>query len=92
MFTAIPPVKVVAAPPPLLLPLLLTTALRQPPAEDECELQNESYVSMVVLCVPVPTVDVTGPGAVGISNVFEGRNDERDTGVCRCVDADGGGF
>lgn len=92
VFTAIPPVKVVAAPPPLLLLLLLTTALRQPPAEDECELQNESYVSMVVLCVPVPTVEVTGPGAVGISNVFEGRNDERDTGVCRCVDADGGGF
>lgn len=59
-----------------LLPLLLTIALRQPPAEDECELQNESYVSIVVLCVAVPTVDVTGPGAVGMSNVFDGRNDE----------------
>ena len=67
---------------PLLLPLLLLTiVLRQPPAEDECELQNESYVSIVVCCVPVPTVDVTGPGAVGMSNVFDGRNG---------VDADGG--
>jgi hypothetical protein len=77
--------------PLLLLLLLLTIALRQPPAEDECELQNESYVSIVVLCVPVPTVDVTG-GAVGMSNVFDGRNDEREAGECGCVDADGGGF
>ena len=69
---------------PLLLPLLLLTiVLRQPPAEDECELQNESYVSIVVCCVPVPTVDVTGPGAVGMSKVFDGRNG---------VDAEGGGF
>jgi len=72
----------------LLLLLLLTIALRQPPAEDECELQNESYVSIVVLCVPVPTVDVTGPGAVGMSNVFDGRNDDE----CGWVDADAGGF
>jgi hypothetical protein len=78
--------------PLLLLLLLLTIALRQPPAEDECELQNESYVSIVVLCVPVPTVDVTGPGAVGMSNVFDGRNDEREADECGCVDADGGGF
>jgi hypothetical protein len=77
---------------PLLLLLLLTIALRQPPAEDECELQNESYVSIVLLCVPVPTADVTGPGAVGMSNVFDGRNDEREAGECGCVDADGGGF
>jgi hypothetical protein len=75
---------------PLLLLLLLTVAVRQPPADDECELQNESYVSMVVLCVPVPTVDVTGPGAVGMSNVFDGRN-EREADECG-VDADGGGF
>ena len=78
--------------PPLLLLLLLTIALRQPTAEDECELQNESYVSIVVLWVPVPTVDVTGPGAVGMSNVFDGRNDEREAGECGCVDADGRGF
>jgi hypothetical protein len=71
----------------LLLLLLLTIALRQPPAEDECELQNESYVSIVLLCAPVPTVGVTGPGAVGMSNVFDGRKDE-----CGCVDADGRGF
>lgn len=77
---------------PLLLLLLLTIALRQPPAEDECELQNESYVSIVVLCVPVPTVDVTGPGAVGMSNVFDGRNDEREAGERGCVDEDGEGF
>jgi hypothetical protein len=78
----------------LLLPLLLllTIALRQPPAEDECELQNESYVSIVLLCAPVPTVDVTGPGAVGMSNVFDGRKDEREADECGCVDADGGGF
>lgn len=96
--TVIPPVTVEAeaaglllSPLPLLL-LLLTIALRQPPAEDECELQNESYVSIVVLCAPVPTVDMTGPGAVGMSNVFDGRNDEREAGECGCVDADGGGF
>jgi hypothetical protein len=76
----------------LLLLLLLTIALRQPPAEDECELQNESYVSIVLLCVPVLTVDVTGPGAVGMSNVFDGRKDEREADECGCVDADGGGF
>ena len=76
----------------LLLLLLLTIALRQPPAEDECELQNESYVSIVELCVPVFTVDVTGPGAVGMSNVFDGRNDEREAGERGCVDADAGGF
>jgi hypothetical protein len=72
--------------------IIADNCLRQPPAEDECELQNESYVSIVVLCVPVPTVDVTGPGAVGISNVFDGRNDEREADECGCVDADGGGF
>ncbi len=93
----IPPVTAEAEVTGLLLPLpllllLLTIALRQPPAEDECELQNESYVSIVVLCVLVPTVDVTGPGAVGMSNVFDGRNDEREAVECGCVDADGGGF
>lgn len=67
---------------PLLLLLLLTIALRHPPAEDECELQNESYVSIVVLCVLAPTVDVTGPGAVGMSNVFDGRNDEGEADEC----------
>jgi hypothetical protein len=41
----------------------------------------------VALCVPVPTIDVTGPGAVGMSNVFDGRKDE-----CGCVDADAGCF
>lgn len=76
----------------LLLLLLLTIALRQPPDEDECELQKESYVSIVVFCAPVPTVGVTGPGAVGMSNVFDGRNDEIEAGECGRVDADGGGF
>ena len=96
VFAVIPPVKAAAAaalllpPPPLLL--LLTIDLRQPPAEEECELQNESYVSMVVLCVPAPTVDVTGPGAVGMSNVFGGRNDERDAGECGSICVGGGGF
>jgi hypothetical protein len=70
----IPPVTAEAAGLPLLplllLLLLLTIALRQPLAEDECELQNESSVSIVVLCVPVPTVDVTGPDAVGMSKRF----------------------
>ena len=75
--------------PLLLLLLLLTIALRQPPDEDECELQKESYVSIVVLCAPVPIVGVTGPGAVGMSNVFDGRN---DAGECGRVDTDGGGF
>lgn len=94
---AIPPVTVGAEaagllPLPLLLLLLLlllTIALRQPPVEDECELQNESYVSIVALCVPVPIVEVTGPGAVGMSNVFDERNDASE---CGCVDGDGGGF
>jgi hypothetical protein len=93
VFAVNPPVKAEAAllfPLPLLL--LLTIALRQPPAEEECELQNESYVSMVVVCAPVLTADVTGPGAVGMSKVFDGRNDERDAGGCESVDADGGGF
>ncbi|KAF8497512.1 hypothetical protein F5888DRAFT_1634461 [Russula emetica] len=68
---------------PLLL-LLLTIALRQPPAEDECELQNESSVSIVVLCVSVPTVDVTGPGSVGMSKRFlMERNDEREADELR---------
>ena len=35
---------------------------------------------------------VTGSGAVGMSNVFDGRNDEREADECGCVDADGGGF
>ena len=95
--SVIPPVTAEAEaaellPLPLLLLLLLTIALRQPPAEDECELQNESYVSIVVLCALVPTADVTGPGAVGMSNVFDGRNDEREADECECVDGDGGGF
>ena len=54
----------------LLLPLpLLPIALRQLPVAEEWELQNESYVSKVAFCEPVPT-DVTGPGAVGMSNVL----------------------
>jgi len=90
VFAIIPPVTAEAGA-LLLLLLLLAIALRQPPAEDECELQKESYVSMVVLCVPMPTEDMTGPGAVGMSNVFDGRNDERDADECGCVDVDGGG-
>jgi hypothetical protein len=98
VFAVIPPVNVEEVATVLLLPLLpllpllLTIALRQPPDEDECELQNESYVSVVVLCVAAPKAGVTGPGAVGMSKVFDGRNDERDAGECECMDADGGGF
>jgi hypothetical protein len=104
--------KVVEAetpPPPLpLLPI----ALRQLPAAEEWELQNESYVSNVavaLLCTPgVPTDDVTGPGAVGMSNVLdvddvddddkveddidEGRKDERGCAFGGCVDVSGAGF
>jgi hypothetical protein len=47
---------------------------------------------MVVLCAPVPTVDVTGPGAVGMSNVFDdGRKGESEADESGCVDAGGGG-
>jgi len=89
----------------LLLPLL-PIALRQLPAAEEWELQNESYVSKVVFCELVPT-DVTGPGAVGMSNVLlddddvdvdvddeDGRKDEDVSGVFGggCVDIAGGGF
>lgn len=95
MFAVIPPVKAEAGVKALLLPLpllLLTIALRQPPAEEECELQNESYVSMVVVWAPVPTADVTGPGAVGMSKVFDGRNDESDAGEGESIGADVGCF
>jgi hypothetical protein len=78
-------------------------ALRHPPtppppavaaAADTCELQNESYVSMVVvaLCtpnVPAPAAPPGGPGAVGMSNVFlDGRKEEEDGGSAGV----GGGF
>ncbi len=47
---------------------------------------------MVVLCAAVPTVDVTGPGAVGMSNVFDDeRNGESEADESGCVDAGGGG-
>lgn len=66
----------------LLLPLpLLPIALRQLPAAEEWELQNESYVSkVVVFCEPVPT-DVMGPGAVGMSNVLLDDDDDVDVDV-----------
>jgi hypothetical protein len=73
----------------LLAPVVLPIALRQPPATEECELQNESYVSIVVFCVPVPLGVVPGPGAVGMSNVLEGKKDE--SGAGERVDV-GGGF
>jgi len=75
----------------LPLPLLLASALRQLPAADECELQNESYVSrVVVLCMPVPTDVAAGPGAVGMSNVLlDGRKEDRGS-AGGCVDAGGG--
>jgi hypothetical protein len=63
-------------PPRAALPI----ALRHPPATEECELQNESYVSIVVFCVPEPPEGVPGPGAVGMSNVLEGRKDESEAG------------
>ena len=93
----------------LLLPLplpLLPIALRQLPVAEEWELQNESYVSKVVFCEAVPT-DVTGPGAVGMSNVLlllllwddadvddeDGRKDEGVSGAFGgCADAAGGSF
>jgi hypothetical protein len=89
----------------LPVPLALPIALRQLSAAEEWELQNESYVSKVeVLCKPVPTDDVTGPGAVGMSNVLDddnvdddiddGRKDEDSGGAAfgGCVDAGGAGF
>jgi hypothetical protein len=96
-------------PPPAPLPLALPIALRQLSAAEEWELQNESYVSKVeALCEPMPTDDVTGPGAVGMSNVLDdddddnvdddiddGRKDEESGGAAfgGCVDdADGAGF
>ena len=87
----------------LLLPLPPPPiALRQLPAAEEWELQNESYVSKVVFCEAVPT-DVTGAGAVGMSNVLlddevdddegDGRKDEDVCGPFGgCVDVAGGGF
>ena len=87
----------------LLLPLpLLPIALRQLPVAEEWELQNESYVSKVAFCEPVPT-DVTGPGAVGMSNVLllddadvddeDGRKEEGVSGAFGgCADVAGGGF
>jgi len=91
----------------LLLPLPPPPpiALRQLPAAEEWELQNESYVSKVVCCEAVPT-DVTGPGAVGMSNVLldddddvadvddeDWRKDEDVNGAFGgCVDVAGGGF
>lgn len=83
--SAPPPVEAEFAAMPLIPPLppptaALASALRHPPAAEECELQNESYVSIVVVfCVPVPGGCVPGPGAVGMSNVLGGRKDERDT-------------
>jgi len=93
---------------PLPLPLALPIALRQLSAAEEWELQNESYVSKVeALCEPVPAEDVTGPGAVGMSNVLndddddnvdddidDGRKDEESGGAAfgGCVDAGGAGF
>ena len=85
----------------LLLPLPI--ALRQLPAAEEWELQNESYVSKGVFCELVPT-DVTGPGAVGMSNVLDddddddvededGRKEEDVSGAFGgCADVAGGGF
>ena len=90
----------------LLLPLPLLPpppiALRQLPAAEEWELQNESYVSKLVFCEAVPT-DVTGAGAVGMSNVLledevdddegDGRKDEDVSGPFGgCVGVAGGGF
>ena len=89
----------------LLLPLPPPPpiALRQLPAAEEWELQNESYVSKVAFCEAMPT-DVTGPGAVGMSNVLldddvvaddeeDGRKDEDVSGAFGgCVDVTGGGF
>jgi hypothetical protein len=57
--------------PPLLAPIVL----RQLPAAEEWELQNESYVSKAAFCEPVPT-GVTGPGAVGMSNVLLSDDDD----------------
>ena len=88
----------------LLLPLPPPPpiALRQLPAAEEWELQNESYVSKVAFCEAMPT-DVTGPGAVGMSNVLlddddvaddeDWRKDEDVSGPFGgCVDVAGGGF
>jgi hypothetical protein len=58
--------------PLLLLLLLLTMALCQPSAIDQCELQNELYVSIVALCT---TVNMTGPGVVGMLNILDGQKD-----------------
>jgi hypothetical protein len=69
-------------PPPVVVALAIV--LRHPPATEECELQNESYVSIAVVvmfCVPVPPEEELGPGAVGMSNVLEGRKDENGVGV-----------
>jgi hypothetical protein len=68
-------------PPPVVVALPIV--LRHPPATEECELQNESYVSIAVVvmfCVPVPPEEELGPGAVGMSNVLEGRKDESGVG------------
>jgi len=83
-----------------MTPPLLPIALRQLPAAEEWELQNESYVSKVALCAPMPA-DVTGPGAVGMSNVLDDVEEDEEEDVARkdesgvfggCVDAGGGGF
>jgi hypothetical protein len=71
---------------PLPLPAALPSALRQPPAAEACELQNESYVSRVAVCAPTPAT-VLGPGAVGMSKVLGGRRDESEVGAGGCVDA-----
>ncbi len=81
-------------------------ALRHPPtppppaaavaAADTCELQNESYVSSVVvaLCtpnVPAPAAPPGGPGAVGMSKVFlDGRKEDASGGTGAGAVADGG--
>jgi hypothetical protein len=71
--------------PPLPLPTALPSALRQPPAAEACELQNESYVSRVAVCAPTPAT-VLGPGAVGMSKVLGRRRDESEVGAGGCVD------
>lgn len=81
------PVVLVAVPTGAGVP---PAALRHPPtlpppavaaAADTCELQNESYVSVVVvvaaLCTPSVPAPAGGAGAVGMSNVFlDGRKEE----------------
>jgi hypothetical protein len=56
-----------------------------PPTDDGgVRAPNESYVSITVVvmfCVPVLPEEELGPGAVGMSNVLEGRKDESSVGV-----------